>query len=552
MLFHPLDAPLPTDTQLNDPFNYRPDPLCLLAAAQMQQLLPPHPAEGKMMGVLIVEKDGRVGYLQAFSGQTDWPLPEDEFIPPVFDYLLPNGYFKRQEAEIVRINQRIEALMHSPDYLLLCQQREETRQEFAQLIAQKQAAATLAKTLRDQRRLSAHLSEEEKKAMVRESQFLKAEIRRVKARQQEAMARAEARLMYHERELAHLRSNRKLMSEQLQEWLFTQFRMRNGRGETKDLLAIFDQWHTLHLSPKAQRRVERCPSGAGECCEPKLLQYALTHAMHPLRMAMFWWGPSPKDEVRHHGQYYPACQRRCRPILSWMLQGLNAKETPFATLSTCNVRVLYEDETLAVIEKPSGLLSVPGKDDHAPSVISLLAKRWQGGEGPYSVHRLDCDTSGLMVVARTAAAQAALQAQFAQRTTHKEYTALCQYRSGLDAGSTGEINLPLAPDYDDRPRMRVDHKHGKEAHSHYLVLRTLTLDDGSKVALLRLTPTTGRTHQLRVHCAHAEGLAAPIIGDTLYGLPAHRLCLHASLLEFDHPTLHRRMRFHSDPPFLPL
>lgn len=552
MFFHPLDAPLQTDTQLNDPFNYRPDPLCLLAAEQVQQLLPPHPAEGKMIGVLVVAQAGRVGYLQAFSGQTDWPLPEDEFVPPVFDYLRPDGYFKRQEAEIVRINRRIEALMHSPDYLLLCQQREETRQEFAQLLAQKQAAATMAKTLRDQRRQSGHLSEQEKTAMVRESQFLKAEIRRVKSRQHEAMARAEARLMYHERELLHLRTNRKLMSEQLQEWLFRQFRMRNGRGETKDLLSIFDQWHAQHLSPKAQRRVERCPSGAGECCEPKLLQYALTHDMRPLRMAMFWWGPSPKEEVRHHGQYYPACQRRCRPILSWMLQGLNAKQRPFATQADCNVHVIYEDDTLAVIEKPSGLLSVPGKDGHAPSVISLLATRWPNCDGPYSVHRLDCDTSGLMVVARTVAVQAALQAQFAQRTTHKEYTALCQYRPGLDAGCTGEIDLPLAPDFDDRPRMRVDYEHGKEAHSHYLVLRTLTLCDGSKAALLRLTPTTGRTHQLRVHCAHAEGLAAPIIGDTLYGLPAQRLCLHASLLEFEHPTLHRRMRFHSDPPFLPL
>ena len=266
---------------------------------------------------------------------------------------------------------------------------------------------------------------------------------------------------------------------------------------------------------------------------------------------MFWWGPSPKDEVRHHGQYYPACQRRCRPILSWMLQGLHAEEKSFTSHTVCDVRVLYEDDTLAVIEKPTKLLSVPGKDAQAPSVISLLAARWHTHKGPYAVHRLDYDTSGLMVVARTVEAQKALQAQFAERTTHKEYTALCQYREGLDTGCEGEIALPLAPDYDDRPRMRVDREHGKEAYSHYLVLRTVTLSDGQQAALLRLTPTTGRTHQLRVHCAHAEGLAAPIIGDPLYGRPVHRLCLHASLLEFDHPTLHRRMHFHSAPPFLP-
>lgn len=550
MYFHPLDTQLPAPRRMNDPFHYTPDPLCLLAAEVVQRQLPAHPAEGKMVGVLLVEHEGQLGYLQAFSGQTDWALPMDEFVPPVFDYLRPEGYFKRREEEIVQVSHRLATLLANPRYQHLLQERTRLEHDYETTLADLRARANVAKALRDQRRKEAHISEQEREAMVRESQFHKGQIRRLKAHHHEMLRQLEADLRYFDRERDHLSVNRKRMSEELQAWLFAQFRMRNARGEEKDLLAIFDAWHATHLSPKAQRRVERCPSGAGECCEPKLLQYAYLHQMHPRSIAMFWWGPSPKEEVRHHGQYYPACQLRCRPILTWMMQGLDAEVKPIISHPSLQLRVLYEDDQLAVIEKPTGLLSVPGKGD-APSVISLLSDRWEGKEGPYSVHRLDCFTSGLMVVARTLEAQKDLQAQFAHRTTHKEYTALCQYTEDLYAGKKGEISLPLAPDYLDLPRMRVDLAHGKPAHTLYEVLRIVTLDDGSRAVLLRLTPTTGRTHQLRVHCAHADGLHAPIIGDPLYGLPGRRLCLHATILEFDHPTLHRRMHFHSDVPAFP-
>lgn len=550
MYFHPLDTQLPAPRRMNDPFHYTPNPLCLLAAEAVQLQLPSHPAEGKMVGVLLVEHEGQLGYLQAFSGQTDWALPLDEFVPPVFDYLRPDGYFKRREEEIVQVSHRLATLLANPRYQHLLQERTRLEHDYETTLADLRARANVAKALRDQRRKEAHISEQEREAMIRESQFHKGQIRRLKAHHHEMLRQLGADLRYFDRERDHLSVNRKRMSEELQAWLFAQFRMRNARGEEKDLLAIFDAWHATHLSPKAQRRVERCPSGAGECCEPKLLQYAYLHQMHPRSIAMFWWGPSPKEEVRHHGQYYPACHLRCRPILTWMMQGLDAEVKPIISHPSLQLRVLYEDDQLTVIEKPSGLLSVPGKGD-APSVISLLSDRWKGKEGPYSVHRLDCFTSGLMVVARTLEAQKDLQAQFAHRTTHKEYTALCQYTEDLYAGKKGEISLPLAPDYLDLPRMRVDLAHGKPAHSLYEVLRIVTLDDGSRAVLLRLTPTTGRTHQLRVHCAHADGLHAPIIGDPLYGLPGRRLCLHATILEFDHPTLHRRMHFHSDVPAFP-
>ena len=551
MYFHPLDTPLPAPLRMNDPFNYVPDPLCRLAAEAVQRQLPPNPTEGKMVGVLIVERrDGAMGYLQAYSGQTDWLLPDDEFVPPVFDYLQPDGHFKTQEAEIMRFSERIVALKRDVNYRKLLQERGEITRDFEKAYHQLRKVAAMAKTLRDQRRTEAHLSEKEKQEMVRESQYHKGEIRRLKARFHADMARVEFSLSYYERELRHLVVNRRLMSEQLQAWLFSHFKMLNANGQEKDVLTIFDEWHAAHLSPKAQRRVERCPSGAGECCEPKLLQYAYQHAMRPRCMAMFWWGPSPKEEVRHHGQYYPACHLRCRPILTWMLQGLDAEVNPVIARPALDVRVLYEDADLAIVEKPTGLLSVPGKDD-SPSVLSLLADRWRDTGQPYPVHRLDCFTSGLMVFARTHEAQVDLQRQFAERATHKEYTALCQWREGLVEGMEGEIVLPLSPDYLDLPRMRVDKEYGKEALTLYKVLQVRTLDDGSRAALLRLIPLTGRTHQLRIHCAHADGLNAPIIGDPLYGQAGRRLCLHATILEFDHPTLHRRMRFHSDVPAFP-
>ena len=324
-----------------------------------------------------------------------------------------------------------------------------------------------------------------------------------------------------------LKQRRKQMSEELQLWLFRQYRMLNALGEEKDLVDI---WRDYHRSPRLQERFPLPPGGSGDCCAPKLLQYAYLHGLHPVAIAEFWYGESPRGEIRHHGQYYPACRGKCLPILTFMLQGLRVEQT--STNAVVEPVVRYEDEFLLVIDKPSGLLSVPGRIE-APSVQSLLAEKY--GD-VYMPHRLDMDTSGLMVVARNEDAYKQLQQQFYARTVEKRYEALLE---GVVEGR-GTISLALRPDPLDRPRQVVDPLHGKPSVTDYEVIR---VENGR--TLVSLTPHTGRTHQLRVHCAHPDGLGVPMVGDNLYGQKDRRLCLHACRLAFTHPVTGERMAFDS-------
>lgn len=333
-------------------------------------------------------------------------------------------------------------------------------------------------------------------------------------------------------ERRRLSEERRRLSEELQLWLFRQYRMRNARGEEKDLVDI---WRDYHRSPKIRERFPLPPGGSGDCCAPKLLQYAYLHDLRPLAIAEFWYGDSPRGEVRHHGQFYPACRGKCLPILTFMLQGLDVEEgnsQKHQQQLADSLKVVYVDDSIIVVDKPSGLLSVQGRID-APSVQMILAERYGDVWMP---HRLDMDTSGLLVVARTEAAYKNLQQQFYARTIYKRYEALLD---GLVEGS-GTIALALRPDPLDRPRQVVDNLHGKTAVTDYTVL-----DHHNGQTLISLIPHTGRTHQLRVHCAHPEGLNVPIMGDTLYGRKGHRLCLHAAELSFTHPTTDERLRFES-------
>ena len=328
----------------------------------------------------------------------------------------------------------------------------------------------------------------------------------------------------------------KQMSQELQLWLFHQYRMLNAKGETKDLVDI---WQDYHCSPRIRNKYPLPPGGTGDCCAPKLLQYAFSHGLRPVCMAEFWWGPSPKSEIRHHGQFYPACRGKCKPILTWMLQGLDVDPNPEETgASHLTIEVIYQDTTLAVINKPSGLLSVPGRtEDH--SVATIAMERWPGS---LPVHRLDMGTSGLMVIAKTKEAYVSLQEQFVKRTVKKRYIALVE---GIVKEPKGRITLPLIFDPMNRPRQMVDYQRGKSAVTEYEVL-----DARDGRSLLALYPHTGRTHQLRMHCAHPDGLGSPIVGDELYGHKAERLCLHCDQIEFAHPVTGERMSFNLPNPFL--
>ena len=332
----------------------------------------------------------------------------------------------------------------------------------------------------------------------------------------------------------------KKMSQDLQLWLFRQYRMLNAYGEVKDLVDI---WQDYHCSPRIRNKYPLPPGGTGDCCAPKLLQYAYQHHLKPLCMAEFWWGSSPKSEIRQHGQFYPACRGKCKPILTWMLQGLdidpNPEEGGFPHL---HPEIVYEDEILAVVNKPAGMLSVPGRtEDH--SVATWAQQRWLGA---MLVHRLDMWTSGLLLVAKNTGVYHHLQRQFEERIIKKKYLAVVE---GVPAREHGIIDLPLLCDPINRPRQVVDYEHGKRAITEYRVLRTF--DSGSKsitfhsslFTLLALWPHTGRTHQLRMHCAHPDGLGCPIVGDELYGHKSDRLYLQAQAIAFTHPFTSKWMHF---------
>ena len=323
------------------------------------------------------------------------------------------------------------------------------------------------------------------------------------------------------------------MSQDLQLWLFRQYRMLNANGDTRDLVEI---WRDYHQNPKIQKRFPLPPGGTGDCCAPKLLQYAYQHQLKPVCMAEFWWGPSPASEIRHHGEFYPACRGKCKPVLTWMLQGLDVDpDQEQSGFLHQGVEIIYEDDAIAAVYKPSGMLSVPGKADDY-SVATWARERWAESMLP---HRLDLLTSGIMLVAKTADAYHHLQDQFAARTIKKKYVAVVE---GKITTEHGIIDIPLSSDPLNRPRQIVDHEHGKRAITEYRVLsHHLSPSTHHPVTLLALYPHTGRTHQLRMHCAHQEGLGCPIVGDELYGHKSDRLYLQAESIAFVHPTTGKRM-----------
>lgn len=556
MIFHSIDQALLSGIdfpeRMNNPLDYQPHPLCIAVCKELQTYLSEREDwreeidKGKMFGVLIVENAQpasgapKIGYLAAYSGQIGGRSDWDDFVPAVFDYLQPDGYFKTHEAEISGINQsirKLEANTHMKEAKGLILQLQEERKH---TIAAYQENIKKAKAKRDARREAGSLNPEEEAEMVKESQFMKAELRRLKKSLSEKTS-LETEYEAYQADILSLKQLRKTLSDALQQWLFSQFRMQNHEGESKDLLEIFRD-AALRDYPQATIATSRIaalkmvpPAGSGECCEPKLLQYAYSLGYKPLQMAMFWWGESPKEEIRHHLHFYPACNGKCKPILQWMLPA-STFEPAAVDLSLYNkVETLYEDREIAVIHKPEGLLSVPGKDAAQPSVYALMRSKYPEATGPLIVHRLDMSTSGVMMIAKTEFAYHRLQKAFLNHQIQKKYVAII---SGKVIPEKEIISLPLMPDYLDRPRQIVDHEQGKEAITEYEVLEPVD-DFHLRIALY---PKTGRTHQLRVHCAHQEGLNAPILGDPLYGNEkAARLHLHAEEITFEHPLTGKKM-----------
>lgn len=530
------------------PFYYQPHALCVMAAQELQQRLvqpqnwqhnfglsdDPHNIIGKMFGVLLVQQaDGEVGYLAAFSGKLAEQNHLDGFVPPVFDLLAEGSFFLNQQSRINQLNQQIYLLEQQPQLSLLQQQLVMQITARDQHIAQQRARMVEQRKVRKAQRIAGQAELDKPRLASLEAQLNqqsiadKLQLKALSAHWQDQVGQAQAAFDLLNHKISALKEQRKQQSAALQHSIFEQYRFLNSQGAEKSLQSIFSQ--TALRIP---------PAGAGECAAPKLLQYAFLHQLKPLAMAEFWWGASPKSEVRQHMQFYPACMGKCQPILAHMLEGMPLDANPLLInhAASLHLDIIYQDDDMLVVNKPAEFLSVPGKDIQ-DSVYTRIKHQFPQASGSLIVHRLDMSTSGLMVLALNPQGHKNLQRQFIQRRIKKVYVALLD---GLLRQDSGSINLALRGDLYDRPRQLVCNEHGKPALTHWQVISRNTYTQQSKI---RLHPHTGRTHQLRVHCAHPLGLNTPIVGDDLYGKAGQRLHLHAQRLELYHPVSGELMTF---------
>lgn len=540
---------------MNNPFDYTPERACDEAfrelTARIEGLKGSNKPEDinflhelnaeKMLGVLIAtDNDGHRHTLYAFSGQLgEYGFHYPGFVEPVFDYLQPNGYFKTRESEISKQNADI-SLFEKEILSDIKKEYELAREKCEIEISEYKEKCRLSKRARDIRRESGLANADEIAAMIRQSQFEKAELHRLKKKTSASLEPLAEKLTIAQKRVNAMKEKRRFDSETLQQWLFSNFKLLNARGESCSLSEIFSS--TPMKIP---------PSGAGECCAPKLLQAAYQHGWHPEAIAEYWYGKPKNGEVRIHGRHYPACRGKCLPILTWMLQGLTINpplNSERLLLSIESPEIIYENQWFCVVSKPSGMLSVPGKGV-ATSVQEWLEKKYGSERQIKMAHRLDQDTSGVMIATFGQASYKEMQKLFASRQVRKTYIAVLDgdYQSrGIP--HAGRIELSISPDLLDRPRQRIDVENGKEAVTDY---KFISVSNGQ--SHIEFHPLTGRTHQLRVHSASEEGLGMPIVGDRLYGRNTvsanERLHLHAKELKFTFPIDGSHYHFESPLPF---
>lgn len=535
------------------PFYYQPQPIAALAAKELQEYLENqtdfehnfglNPEQdttpiGKMFGVLVCRNQaGEIGYLAAVSGKLANTNTHHYFVPPVFDMLNNDGFFLKQEERLNEINHLIENLETNPDYIQLKKEYAQFEMDMKKQIENAKIEVKNNKKDRKKQRLEIIPTLNENEALAYEEDLVKQslrdkyEFRKLNQTLEEQHQKLADTIQQIEDKINTLKEERKLKSNALQNQLFDQYQFLNQYKETKGLREIF-----------AQTAFQQPPAAAGECAAPKLLQYAFQHDLRPICMAEFWWGDSPKSEVRKHLHYYPACTGKCEPILGHMLQGIEMNDNPL--IKQCytgdQLEIIYQDDDLVVVNKPEEFLSVPGieiKD----SVYIRIKYQFPKATGPIVVHRLDMSTSGILVLALNKESHKSLQQQFIKRRVEKRYIALLD---GIVENDEGIIDLPLRVDLEDRPRQMVCYEYGKPAQTRYKVIKRK-----DNKTLIHFYPITGRTHQLRMHASHHLGLNTPIVGDDLYGTKANRLHLHAEYLSFTHPTTKEFMEFQVEPNF---
>ncbi|MFD0766937.1 pseudouridine synthase [Mucilaginibacter lutimaris] len=537
---------IPLPEKFTFPFYYKPQPLTEIAVAELQQYLQTQtdldhnfglddkyngPVIGKMFGVLVVQdNEGQLGYLSAFSGKMAGTNSHSRFVPPVFDMLLEDSFFLKGQDIINTINQQVKNIEADANYIRI-------KQELEQAVTLSQIEITdLKKRIKSNKNARKQLREAQKDLLnvqdyeafeadlIKQSLRDKHELNVLSARWEKHVAELQLSIAKFEDKIESLKQERRERSAALQQQLFEQYVFLNKDNKEKSLQDIFSA--TVFGKP---------PAAAGECATPKLLQYAFKHGYKPLAMAEFWWGAAPKSEIRQHKHFYPACTGKCKPILAHMLQGMPVDDDPLIDNPTesDDIDIVYEDDCFVLVNKPVGLRSVPGVNVQ-DSVFSRLKTKF-GNIEPLIIHRLDMGTSGLLVVAKTKDAHKFIQAQFLKRTVTKRYTALL---SKVIAKTEGEISLPLCPDLLNRPRQLVCFENGKKA-----VTKWKVIGRDEHTTKIHFWPFTGRTHQLRMHSAHEQGLNAPIVGDDLYGTAAERLYLHAAYLQFIHPQTKQLVNF---------
>jgi tRNA pseudouridine32 synthase/23S rRNA pseudouridine746 synthase len=526
------------------PFNYIPHPLSNIAMAELQDFIKENVEPtysfgmnnsdgfGKMFGVLVVKNlENKLGFLAAFSGKLFDRNEWNGFVPPVYDMLTEEGFFKKGEIEIHQVTNAIEAIEVSSELQVL-------KYELSILIRDSIAEIESLKTLKSEAKIRRlHLRQENQailsaedfvafeKTLDNESQHFHYEIKRLRTEWKLRIETKQRNIDIYLEQIQALKQKRKSMSKALQDRLFDSYVFSDANGQRKSLLEIFQISNG-----------DIPPSGAGECAAPKLLEFAFQNQYTPIAMAEFWYGKSPNSEIRKHKIVYPSCRSKCLPILSHMLQGLDVEENRMLIRLAENkeLEIIYEDEDLLIINKPHHFLSVPGGQIQ-DSVYQRVKEMYPLASGPLIVHRLDMSTSGLLIIALNKKAHYHIQRQFESKTIQKRYVAVLD---GKVAENSGEINLPIRVDLEDRPRQLVDYEYGKPAHTLWE-----KISETETETRVYFYPISGRTHQLRVHSSHPLGLNIPIKGDDLYGTRSDRMYLHAERIEFNHPTTNERIVF---------
>ncbi|MDJ0796286.1 MAG: pseudouridine synthase [Calothrix sp. MO_167.B12] len=510
--------------------------------------------EGKMYGILLIKlPNGEQKILKAFSGLLNGCSDVEGWVPAIPGREEVRLDEVRTLAELETIKQELITLKQIPER----QEYEKLEQEFVARLQQMSQNHSDRKQQRHQKRhiltetlvgeaLNTAIAELEKESRQDgiARKLLKRERNQVLQPLKQIIEDADV-------QIRELKRKRKELSCQLQAQMHAAYSLMNFYGRSQTLQQLLPQG---------------LPTGTGDCCAPKLLHYAATHNLKPLAMAEFWWGESSKDKIQ--GNFYDACVERCQPLMGFLLSGLQststantalAAEKHKTTLSTINYQlstpnyfpiqeelsIVYEDEWLIAVNKPSGLLSVPGRYSHnQDSVLSRLRNLFPDEVNLQAVHRLDMDTSGILVLARDSQAHSLLNQQFQQRQIHKVYEAVL---AGCIYIDKGVIELPLWGDPKNRPYQQVNWQYGKQCITNFRVIST-----AGHCTHVEFIPITGRTHQLRVHAAHPKGLGVPILGDRLYGdcQTTDRLHLHARELCLQHPYIEdKKLHLQTNTPF---